>query len=234
MWRFILVSFGFLGLAFYEASGGADYAPAPDSLQVAMADKPLFAPALDMSQFRAIASANRDEQPSTRVAEVADRPNDRPAGSRTGRPAEMRAGERQEQVVYAGLSGLSEDELGGVSITLASAAQPADGVNAEARTLDGIGSFTAETLVSDVQDTPIDQAIVSTQGTTESTADIRSVAGDLVNMRSGPGTDYAKIDQLARGTDVEVLGRQGAWVELRDLDTGQTGWMADWLVTAAN
>ena len=27
MWRFILVTFGFLFFAFYELSGGADYAP---------------------------------------------------------------------------------------------------------------------------------------------------------------------------------------------------------------
>ncbi|WP_198586122.1 SH3 domain-containing protein [Roseovarius salinarum] len=34
MWRFIVVVFGFLALAFYELSGGADYAPRPNSLQV--------------------------------------------------------------------------------------------------------------------------------------------------------------------------------------------------------
>jgi hypothetical protein len=33
MWRFLLVSFAVLGWAFYELSGGADYAPAPNSLQ---------------------------------------------------------------------------------------------------------------------------------------------------------------------------------------------------------
>lgn len=33
MWRFVLVSFVFLGLAFYEISGGDEYRPAPGSLQ---------------------------------------------------------------------------------------------------------------------------------------------------------------------------------------------------------
>lgn len=33
MWRFILVSFAFLGWSFYELSGGADYRPSANSLQ---------------------------------------------------------------------------------------------------------------------------------------------------------------------------------------------------------
>lgn len=33
MWRFMPVSFAFLGWAFYEMSGGADYRPAPNSIQ---------------------------------------------------------------------------------------------------------------------------------------------------------------------------------------------------------
>lgn len=33
MWRFILVSFAFLGWSFYELSGGADYRPTANSLQ---------------------------------------------------------------------------------------------------------------------------------------------------------------------------------------------------------
>lgn len=33
MWRFVLMSFVFLGWAFYEMSGGADYVPAANSIQ---------------------------------------------------------------------------------------------------------------------------------------------------------------------------------------------------------
>jgi len=33
MWRLVLITFVFLGWAFYELSGGADYRPAPDSIQ---------------------------------------------------------------------------------------------------------------------------------------------------------------------------------------------------------
>ncbi len=220
MWRFILISFAFMGFAFYEASGGGDYAPAPGSLQVVMQGKPLFAPALDLSVPTAVALA--PEIPAA-TAPAAPKP-------RTAK-VEIRGAERQEPVALAGLSGISKDQLGGFGITLASASQPLNGGDAiQQRPLDGIGAFSADTLVADVRDTPIEQAIVSTRGV----ADIRSIAGDVANMRSGPGTDFEAVDQLTRGTDVEVLDRRGAWVELRDLSTGQTGWMADWLITAAN
>ncbi len=33
MWRFIVITFGFLGFSFYELSGGSDYAPADGSRQ---------------------------------------------------------------------------------------------------------------------------------------------------------------------------------------------------------
>jgi uncharacterized protein YgiM (DUF1202 family) len=33
MWRFVVVSFVFLGWSFYEMSGGAEYVPAPNSVQ---------------------------------------------------------------------------------------------------------------------------------------------------------------------------------------------------------
>ena len=33
MWRFMLVTFALLGWGFYEMSGGADYRPAPNSIQ---------------------------------------------------------------------------------------------------------------------------------------------------------------------------------------------------------
>ncbi|MFX0543970.1 SH3 domain-containing protein [Roseovarius sp. S1116L3] len=218
MWRFILVSFAFLGLAFYEASGGADYTPAPTSLQVAMKGKPLFATPVDSP----VAIADAETVPEPKLAEASA---PKPA------PSKPKRAEEPAPRTFAGLSGIPENERGGFEITLASASQPLSGGDAmEPRAIDAVGTFNADSLVADVRSTPIEQAVVSTSGR----ADIRSIAGDIANMRSGPGTNFDKVDQLTRGTDVEVLGRRGAWVELRDLDTGQTGWMADWLVTAAN
>ena len=62
--------------------------------------------------------------------------------------------------------------------------------------------------------------------------DVRTVSGSLVNMRSGPGTDFEVVEQLRRNTRVEVLTDAGnGWVQLRTLDGNATGWMADFLLS---
>ena len=54
-------------------------------------------------------------------------------------------------------------------------------------------------------------------------------------MRAGPGTDYDVLDKLTQGTEVAILFDNGdGWVELRVLDSGQQGWIADYLLVAAN
>ncbi len=224
MWRFILISFGFLGFAFYQASGGADYAPAQDSLQVAYQSKSIFAAPKAVPAPVQIAGA---EIPEPTIPALVRRNKSQVTRTRVTRA------EPRDDVTFAGLSGLSADETGGFGITLASMTRPLAGGGALNARASSTSTFDTETLVSDVRGTPIDEAIVAAQSSTQA-SDIRSIAGDSANMRSGPGTDFGKVDQLSRGTSVEVLDRRGAWVELRDLNTGQVGWMADWLVTAAN
>jgi hypothetical protein len=55
--------------------------------------------------------------------------------------------------------------------------------------------------------------------------DLREVTGDRVNMRGGPGTDYAVVGQLLGGAVAEVVEAQGEWVRVRDA-AGVEGWMA--------
>lgn len=65
--------------------------------------------------------------------------------------------------------------------------------------------------------------------------DIRKVTSKRVNMRSGPGKDYGVIGKLTHDTKVEVTQDDGTgWVKLRVLDSGAEGWMADFLLVAAN
>jgi len=62
MWRFMLVTFVFLGWGFYEMSGGADYRPAPNSIQaraVAEEAQPATRPARG-AQDVVLASARGD------------------------------------------------------------------------------------------------------------------------------------------------------------------------------
>ncbi|MCV6584179.1 MAG: SH3 domain-containing protein [Marinibacterium sp.] len=63
--------------------------------------------------------------------------------------------------------------------------------------------------------------------------DIREITGSRVNMRAGPGTNYNVLARLTLGDKVEVLSvSDNGWVRLRPLDGGETGWMADFLVSA--
>jgi lipoprotein-anchoring transpeptidase ErfK/SrfK len=59
------------------------------------------------------------------------------------------------------------------------------------------------------------------------------VAGtDGVNVRSGPGTDFAKIGLLAPGAEARVIGRHGDWWQIEY--EGMSAWVASWVVTAFN
>jgi uncharacterized protein YgiM (DUF1202 family) len=69
----------------------------------------------------------------------------------------------------------------------------------------------------------------------ETPVDLRLVSGNNVNMRNGPGTSYSVVGRLTRGEEVEVLSDPGnGWLKLRVAETGNVGWMADFLVSAAN
>ncbi|HHW57154.1 MAG TPA: SH3 domain-containing protein [Clostridia bacterium] len=56
------------------------------------------------------------------------------------------------------------------------------------------------------------------------------IAGDVVNIRSGPGTQYDVVAQLTRGYILEMLDKSGDWYKVK-LKDGRIGWVAGWLVT---
>jgi lipoprotein-anchoring transpeptidase ErfK/SrfK len=59
------------------------------------------------------------------------------------------------------------------------------------------------------------------------------VAGaDGVNVRSGPGTNFAKIGLLSPGAEAKVIGRYGDWWQIDHADA--SAWVASWVVTAFN
>lgn len=81
----------------------------------------------------------------------------------------------------------------------------------------------------------VEVAATEVQPVEEPRPDLRFVDGDRVNVRGGPGTDYAVVGQLIRNDMIEVLKDEGnGWLHLRDTVTGDEGWVAEWLVTAAN
>lgn len=51
-----------------------------------------------------------------------------------------------------------------------------------------------------------------------------SVAKAEINMRAGAGTQTAALWTLARGYPLEVTGRRGQWLKVRDFEN-DTGWV---------
>ena len=246
MWRFMLLTFAFLGWSFYELSGGADYAPAPESLQVAMQTKPFFAVPKPLPKRTQYAAADDASGKPALTSRLAQQQRD---AIKARRDARKRAKEERYKQAVA------ESRY---RVTLASGGGGiwGDDPNAlEDMRITGVGDFSAETLIKDTAglavtdltaepgEGAIELAAADIAGTTIQSdvyrspldrGDFRSVTGSLVNMRDGPGTDYLAVDKLSQGTVVEVIETaENGWLHLRVTETGQTGWMADWLVTGA-
>jgi SH3-like domain-containing protein len=52
-----------------------------------------------------------------------------------------------------------------------------------------------------------------------------SIKGNVVNMRSGPGTGSQILWELERGYPLQVLKRKGDWLQVRDFENDR-GWVA--------
>jgi uncharacterized protein YgiM (DUF1202 family) len=61
------------------------------------------------------------------------------------------------------------------------------------------------------------------------------VAASVVNVRSGPGTNYPIVAQLPLNVAIAVVGRnpEGSWWQIQGPD-GATGWVAGSVVQASN
>jgi len=213
--KFILISFGFLGWAFYEMSGGEEFEPA--SVRMAhLMPKPepvTDTPAISVEQA-VVSEPDTSAQTASQTALV---DTDPPMNEDVTR-------------VALNLSALEE------SLADTDSADPtAPLASSNTGVPRNIGS------ISESADTPaiIPSLIVPTTETTQvtitSTAsfdDIRTVSGNRVNVRGGPGTDFGIVTRLVRGDEVEILEDNGdGWVRLRLLGGGTEGWMADFLLT---
>ncbi len=196
MWRFILVTFAFLGWSFYVLSGGADYEPRTQSWQA-----------------RALVKDVRPLARPTQV-DVAARPD---SEAEVGGPEEVTR-------ALSSLDDLNLTKEGRFEVTLAA--------------LDGNAAPKAEfeadeQKVEELTQTPVIEPEPAVAAAPP--ADIRHVTGTVVNMRDGPSTFYLAIGKLRQGDAVEILENPGeGWLKIRVADTGQEGWMADWLVTTAS
>ncbi|WP_239059829.1 SH3 domain-containing protein [Ruegeria sp. PrR005] len=209
--RFVMISFLFLGWAFWELSGGKDFEPrgvrAPKAEQVAAAPEKPAAPLVKT-------------EPATLVAKVKLPPH-KPEPAVQEETAALSSLTSEERLAVLARSraslgkGLSLFEVDpGKTITLASLEQ-------------GALSFRVEpTEPGPEQDEAAPEAF------TPPAPDLREVTAARVNMRDGPGTIYPVIARLTIGHKVEVLDDTGTgWLRLRVLPEQQIGWIAASLVS---
>ncbi len=62
-------------------------------------------------------------------------------------------------------------------------------------------------------------------------AEMVSVAGDNVNLRSGPGTKYSIKWKYGSGFPLQVLQEQGDWVQVEDFEK-DSGWLSKKLTSS--
>tara|TARA_R110002049_G_scaffold44333_1_gene129731 strand:+ start:500 stop:1186 length:687 start_codon:yes stop_codon:yes gene_type:complete len=227
MTKFILLTFGFLGWAFYEMSGGADFEPA----SVRMARNTPTADADKGSVLVASADA------ATVMNDPLPQPITVKAVVDTAAPALNPA----PQLAQDNLA--QDNEVTRVSLnltTLRDVAAPAKPQNAFAAPVPQnagviLSSATTPAIIPSLID-PSDTGAVVTQTTYSNNntgTDLRTVSGNRVNVRGGPGTDHGVVGKLVQGDAVEVLLDDGSgWVKMRPLDGGPEGWMADFLLAS--
>ncbi|NIZ62461.1 SH3 domain-containing protein [Sedimentitalea sp. CY04] len=215
MSRFVMVSFMFMGWAFYEVSGGADFAPPerPTAIDVAkmppIADQHVTAaslvtkPVIQPEQTPVL-------QPSIPHAAAAlpDRPKADP--------------DLRSRVVLSQIAAVGETTFG---FGIQTSTTPSNDTSVQLASLSGgLTSLADNKIVSDTPAEPITPLIPA--------ADLRHVTASRVNMRDGPGTLHPVVSKLNRNAAVEVLGDSGTgWLRLRVVDGEQVGWIAASLIS---
>lgn len=222
MKRFILLSFGFLGWAFYEMSGGADFEPASARLAPAPA---IVVSAVDATQTEDAAPAAATTETVVDTDPPAPREVTRVSLNLTTLEEATDEEEETSDVVATVPAETNIDPETGVALntglSLSSADTPAI-----------IPSLIApnDTGAALTQDASA-QGGAAQASITNAIADIRTVSGNRVNVRGGPGTNFDIVGRLVRGDSVEIIEDNGnGWVLMRALNSDEQGWLADFLL----
>jgi hypothetical protein len=204
MWRFIVMTFIFLGWSFYTLSGGADYQPREGSRQ---------AEALKARAAAEAQVAQTPREPSRAETEaVAVHPSltNRVEGAATATASATPADSLSPHAPSAPMVQTSVTDTGLANLTLA---KPAN--------LPQMAALIPASLNTEAEPE-------------QRPRDLRRITGDSVNMRAGPGTAFGILSRVTRDTEVEVMETfENGWLRIRVLDNNRVGWVSSRLVTPA-
>jgi len=204
MWRFILLSFVFMGWAFYEMSGGADYRPSGNSIQMrAQLDnqrpkpRPLRVNVIELAQDGA-------PRPETRVSRTVTSLHD--LGLTRGKRVEVTLASADTQARPEPSPAIAtpvNDNVGLPTVTVATQAPPE---SAEPETAALAPAVEIRRVAG--------RSVNLRTGPGTAYGRISSLArGTRVMVLRDPGN---------------------GWIKLRVAETGRIGWMADRLLTMAS
>lgn len=201
MVRFILVTFVFLAFAFYQMSGGTDFDP--EETRLARIEAPTEIKQQSLETPVVVQADTLTSENVTRVALSLTSVDD--VEPETGALRTIPAKATPEVDEIANTNGVSEEEPTVILPSL---------------------------IVDRPVITRVDFGSDTENDTTSVNFDVRSVTGTSVNVRGGPGTDFSVVNRLTRGDQVEILQDPGnGWVQMRPVDGGAEGWMADFLLS---
>lgn len=191
MTRFVLLSFVFLGWAFYEVSGGGDYSP----------PRPVSLAAVEDIET---------QQAETEASEAAEVLSEKPAAA----PEKIELTAADTRPLVSTPQPIPAENL----------PPRYDGSLSTIKLEDGPVSIGAAVGIVEFFDGDRDEA-----------REILRVRGNRVNMRSGPNKNTSIVARLSQGQRVELLEDPGrGWLKLKVLDSGEVGWMAEFLLVASN
>ena len=210
--RFVLITFLFMGFAFYELSGGSDFEPrkSREDFETAQSETLRLRAGDDVVVPDPVKVAAVIEAPEVvRVQPVAT-----PAPAPVEAP-ENAAPEPSLAFRFNQPTGDAEDAAEDANVQLASLA-------------DGSTAFPQPVFLDpNLNTTPANAPATEQPEVAAAPVEIREITGSRVNMRQGPGTTYPVIGTLFYDDQVEVLDDLGnGWVQLRKVGDNRIGWMA--------
>ncbi|WP_093738053.1 SH3 domain-containing protein [Sulfitobacter delicatus] len=248
MKRFIFLTFGFMGWAFYEMSGGADFEPASQRMA-----------RLQDAETTSVTEASTEAgKIVTAAAENAARDLKRAEQREKVFAASNKSKPREATRVALNLTTLSDlpraSDMAMVEQAVAKTPVPKA---TETRSISDTGAKVIKASAPMPQNAgytvsssntpaiipsliaPNDTAVAKSESTTvtqisTTQADIRTVSGNRVNVRRGPGTNFGIVGKLGAGDAVKIIEDNGdGWVRLRSVDGKEMGWMAEFLLSSS-